>query len=946
MRISELSSPDVRQLYQDPISILLSQVESLTNEIERLSPESSVPEHISSDLRRCLSQLSQLSPFNNSVKLQIWKFSYRLWNACVDISNSITMKSSASGGRLGAVVQHAEIRQVAADLLSIVIDVSGVPSPALKAASFYCKTGSAWHELGKFDLASDCFEKATNLTSKIEIATISDREEQKLLFDLNIARSRTAWEALDRTLAITLLNRSKKFLFESAENYKALANQYLFFGKALLSKDDNIEKNMPLKLMNDALELSEKGLRVVKRSDESLSLKHLRDKTLRFIAAVHLQQEEFESVIKCVRVLRDNNGGSHSDPHPSLSVLAMKAWLGLGRHVEAEKELRGMVVNKGVPEGVWVSAIEAYFKTVGMAGGDTVKSVFMGLLGRCQVSPSAAIRVIYKVVGVCDSGGGDGTGGEVLQLRAKLAAELASDDRVVVLFSGDRAEKERTAIHAILWNCASSHFRLKDYRISAELYEKSLLYLPRGIEGRTLRAKGFRVLCLCHLGHGQLDQAYEYIDEAQKLEPNIACSFLKFKVYLQRKDHDGAITQMHALSSCADFTVDFLTLAVHEAVSSRALKVAVASLSSLLKFYSSGNSMPVTEIVVLRTLVTILLQDPGNEQEILEFMKKAEARAIELGPDNYFGKGEVGKRERNWIALNSWNLGTSAGTKKNYQLCAEFMRLAFEFYSLKIDEGVNENNVMVCNAIILTVSAMIAAEKQKNVPLQEAEVKQAIELLDRAGKILSSGNKLSDCQDHTIDPSLQFIYTLNSYELYGRLKDSASQHLIVKNFSTSKACNPTYLLHIGVTASQGPFSNPEVATFALSSCLPSLLASLEPDYQNVALAIRRLITVSGVYNGEKDDETIYGLYKQAYRIMVGLKESEFPVDEGKWLATTAWNRASCSMRLGHDKSAKKWMAIGLDLAMNVPGMDSYKASMEEFVSEFEKKSRVQETSPG
>lgn len=64
---------------------------------------------------------------------------------------------------------------------------------------------------------------------------------------------------------------------------------------------------------------------------------------------------------------------------------------------------------------------------------------------------------------------------------------------------------------------ASAHFQLKDYRISAELYEKSLLYLPRGIEDRTLRAKGFRVLCLCHLGLGQLDQAYEYIDEAEKV---------------------------------------------------------------------------------------------------------------------------------------------------------------------------------------------------------------------------------------------------------------------------------------------------------------------------------------------------------------------------------------------------------------------------------------------
>ena len=99
---------------------------------------------------------------------------------------------------------------------------------------------------------------------------------------------------------------------------------------------------------------------------------------------IHLQKEEFESVIKCVKVLRES--ADDGDEHPSLSVLAMKAWLGLGRHGEAEKELRGMVIDKGIPEGVWVSAVEAYFAAAGTAGVETVKGVFLGLLGRCHVS--------------------------------------------------------------------------------------------------------------------------------------------------------------------------------------------------------------------------------------------------------------------------------------------------------------------------------------------------------------------------------------------------------------------------------------------------------------------------------------------------------------------------------------------------------------------------------
>ncbi|KAK7281880.1 hypothetical protein RIF29_10228 [Crotalaria pallida] len=83
-----------------------------------------------------------------------------------------------------------------------------------------------------------------------------------------------------------------------------------------------------------------------------MELKGLRWKVLRFIAAIHLQREEFESVIKC----------------------------GKGRHGEAEKELRGMVIDEGIPESVWVSAVEAYFHAARTAGAETAKGVFLGLL--------------------------------------------------------------------------------------------------------------------------------------------------------------------------------------------------------------------------------------------------------------------------------------------------------------------------------------------------------------------------------------------------------------------------------------------------------------------------------------------------------------------------------------------------------------------------------------
>ncbi|XP_061368567.1 TPR repeat-containing protein ZIP4 [Gastrolobium bilobum] len=931
MRIAEISSPELRRINRDVEAPhrLLSQIEVTVKQLESHSADKPPPGTVAADLRQCLTQLGQLAPFSNSLKLQIWKLSYRLWNACVDISNTTSIRCSSV--TVAADENQAELRHITADLLSIAGEVAGVPSPAIKSLSFYYKTGLIWHNLQKFDLANKCFERATDLVSKLDIASISDAGERKLLLDLNLARSRTAWEARDQNLAVALLNRSKSLLFGSCEHYKELAKQFMAFGKSSLSKcseDSNRDLSEALKLMNEALENCEKGFGVARTREDKVEIRGLRWKVLRFIAAIHLQKEEFESVIKCVKVLRDSADGG--DDHPSLSVLAMKAWLGLGRHVEAERELRGMVIDRGIPEGVWVSAVEAYYAAAGTAGAETAKGVFLGLLGRCHISAGAAVRVAHRVIG----GGGEGA-----RVRAKVVAELVSDERVLALFAGKEAAKDKVAMHSVLWNCGADNFQSKDYETSAELFEKSMLYISYDTENRVLRAKGFRVLCLCHLGLLQLDRAQEYINEAEKLEPNIVCAFLKFKIYLQKNDHQGATSQIEAMTTCLDFQPDFLSLSAHEAVACHALPVAVASLSSMLNFYASGKSMSTAEVTVLRTLLTVLSQEQGNEQQVLKFLKHAHTRATELGPDYFFGKEEVGRRERNWFAVTSWNFGTKTGQDKNFELSVEFLRLASDFYAL-VEGSDNENNVMVCKSLTLSASSMIALEFQRKTALSETEVKQAVHLLDRAGQMLksiSAGNSVNDDQINTIEPDLFFIYTFCAYDIQGRLNDLGSQLLSVRSFASSKACKPQYLLQIGLSASQGPRSNHEVATFALNECLSSFLSSPVPDYQNVALVVRKLIAIASIHKGDKDDDFVYGMYKQAYGIMVGLKEDEYPIEEGKWLAMTAWNRAAVPVRLGQIEVGKKWMTIGLDIAKHVPGMEAYKACMEDLLNSLEKK---------
>ncbi|KAI4329920.1 hypothetical protein MLD38_028250 [Melastoma candidum] len=919
MRIAEISNAEEAQ----ESSPALARIESLIALLESNPGDSQLP-RLADDLRSSLSELARTPAFPlPPVSLHLWKLSFRLWNSCVDLSNGLSSSPSPSSNSLHLV----RVRHVAADMLLLAGSPPSVPSPLNKTAFFFFKTGSLYLSLQSLELASSCLDKSSEILSRIDPRKVADSAERKLFLDVNLARARVAWECKDVVLAVSLLSRSRALLFGSAEHHKALANQYLSFGKTLLgnSGEDAGRSGTlkeALKLMNGALELCEKGLGTSWTRTDTADLHDIKLRSLRFIAAVHLQMEEFEGAIKCVRVLKEEEEEKYH--HPSLPVLAMKAWLGLGKHSEAEKELRGMVANKGIPEGVWVSAVEEYFKVVGTAGAETAKGVFMGLLGRCHVSAGAAVRVVARVA----SGGCEGEAG---RLRAKVVAELVSEDRVTALFAGDKAAKERNTMHVVLWNCAAEHFRLKDYRSSAEMFEKSMLYVPSGVEDRVLLAKGYRVLCLCHLGLSQLDRAEEYINEAEKLEPNIASAFLKFKVYLLKNDHGGAIAQIQTFSSCLDFTPDILLLSTHEAVACHALPVAVASLSSILNLYALGKEVATSEVIVLRTLITVTSQIERNDQEILKALQRASARAEELGVETFFGKGEVGTREVKWLAITSWNFGTKAGRNKKYEECAQFLKMASYFYNLLGEE----NQTMLCRSLILTVCAMLASETQRNTPLLDSELKQAKETLDRAAEILealSTRMDVVDEDDASLEAEFRCLHAFISYDIHKRVGNSKSQLGLVKSFAVSKACNPRYLLQIALTAAHGPGSNLEVASFALHQCLADLLSSVSPSYENVALVIRKLIMATSTLKGDNNDQEVYDLYKKAYHIMVGLKEGEYPTDEGKWLVTTAWNRAAIPVRLGQIVVAKKWMDLARELAGLVPGTEVYRVCMDNSVA--------------
>ncbi|XP_037442185.1 TPR repeat-containing protein ZIP4-like [Triticum dicoccoides] len=881
------------------------------------APDPSPPEKLVADFRRVLTNLgSAASSLTDALpRLQLYNLGNRLWKAVDKRANSAALALGPS-----ARAAEAEVRQVAPELLLL----AGFP---VKAASFFLRAGQGWLDLGRVDLATACFDKATPLVS-----ALATEDERRILLGLNLARARAASDAGDQSLAVALLGRSKSLasLASAPRKYtRSLAEGYLYVGEATLFAKPSDPAVVASMLLTEALDLFQKLPRPPKKkklASPSPSSSEQKGRCLRYLALEHHKAKEHADVLFFIHASRDLIG--EADEHPSMGFMALHAWLGTGNLAEAERELERLMANANASESLCVGAAEVYLAS---AGPEAARKVLVALVARCCAGvAAAAVRVVTRVVDC-----GIGSPG-----RARAIGELVSDERVVALFDGPANTSHRGAMHTLLWNCGFEHFNAKNYDICADLFETSMLYLSREEGSRVRRAQCLRVLAVCYLALQRLDRAHEFVNEADKVEHNAHCAFMKIKIHLQKNDEDEAIKQIKTMMGCIDFNPVFLMLTTHEAIACKAVRVAVASLTFLLGLYSAGKPMPEREVTVLRTLIELLRREQGTEDEILKYSRRAKLRMSDLGVEGFFGNGPVGARELNWFAGNSWNMGRRVAKEQKYDLSAEFFELAAEFFGGASNDEGDGNHPTLCKALIMSVTSMLKAEELNNSPLLDSDVKKGVEMLSRAGKLLPSiwpsGSVASDQAEANI---FLFLHTFYSYQLLDRMDTSAhpQQLQLVKNFASSKACTPSHLLVLGKAASEGTPPNLLVAEFSLKASIKTALASHSPNYRVISAALRNLACLAGLQDlsGSKSD-AVYGVYRQAYQIVVGLREGEYPCEEGQWLAVSAWNKSYLARRLNQASVGIKWMKMGLDLSRHVESMKKYIADMEQCLEYFQK----------
>ncbi|KAH7300313.1 hypothetical protein KP509_24G056000 [Ceratopteris richardii] len=951
MRISEVSSEQsaASDLSNDPSNLSIRILENLVVELEQMAPM------ISSDIVQKLRNLIPTFPtrLSEDTKFRIWKHSYRIWNTCVEINNSLQ-----PGNEIDE--EHAKLRQVACDLLVVAGSIGVVHSSLSKTAIFYFKTGTIWHKLGNHAMAAACFEKATEFSNKAKdhhnqasFSPAEADEEDKFLFDLQVARARTAWELQQKALVRSLLGRARGMLkltsasVSSTKMYEELVEEFLHYGKFLLARQDKPSQAEAIQFLELAFEVCSDGISAVavanrdNKDDEDTRgkwgreispLNNTKFKILRFLAAGHLQNDNFESVLKCVDILKTG------PDHASTPFLAMKAYVGLKRFEEAEKEAYILVAQRSTPVDVCAAAIDVLVecsssplaqKTGSLQ--DAVKKVFSIAYARFPTSKELTIRVLEKLLTQpLDHNS---------KPRVETALAIALDEKVIqgtsensksrisataIVAELETEENFGTAqqcIHALLWNSGQEFFMAKDYQASIRLFEASLMYLSQHEANYTeRRAKNLRVLCICHLALNQYERASEYIIEANKLEASIAGIFLKFKVSLQMNDGEGAAKQIEEMFQAPDFEPDYLTLASHEAISCKAISLAIVALSGLLEHLrSSGKSSNVEnrEAVLIRNIIALSSQDSTQRSTTLKYFKLARSRLNELGPAVFFGSGNMEEKEAQWYAGSAWNQGLDTAKSQEWDISREFFLCAADFYEVLTDNA--QYMGMRRASMMLAVGATVAGNR-KNAE-SNAALKEALIYLDKCQKIHKAIKSKSE-SDETNDIT-EIHLNLLSFEAKRRMQDKKAQLEIICHCSTLPGFQPKLFYSMGI--SDGGNKDVEVSMAAFEACLNSTLASPKPDYALVAATIRKMITITDTF--QRDSSKAMNLYKQAHQILLGLDIGVYPKEEVQWLISTAWNRASLHVKFNRFTLAETWMNLALDMLKHAPTMDNFRTVM-------------------
>ncbi|KAL6078845.1 Testis-expressed protein 11 [Balamuthia mandrillaris] len=906
-------------------------------------------------LRTCVSNLVPPSSSSGAFMVGMKALAFRLWNVGVQMTQKKVVVEDL----------NPRIRHIACDLLSLATMGMSLDGELLNIAlEFFARTGKMWSEMGHFTMAQNCFRTALSFWEKAEheLTESECTSAKAMLCRLYIYWAEAEWEQKLFDEAFNMVTKAREYLQFAPEELHYLAMLCYNRGVHSHQQKDYSRSVSWLQTSYDILDTEQDP------SDGQSIAKQAR--TLRLLAHCFISLGQYDRAKQCAQI------ASELQENPSVLYLLAKLQL-LENHKEAaQNTLERLLKHKEA------NTLEMGLAACELAREHKKPEIAMScykLLAEMYRSNNAAfckIRCRQFELLICEDGLYD------MERATSFVEEITHEHN-----SGKHriSGPELKQFHQLMWNAGATFFQREEYEQSLKWFELSRRMLEPN--DTVNQANCLRIISRCHLLLKQYEMSLENANAALQIEANAFTYFLIFLIQVHMGHDTEAVSALRLLCQSDSFDARYLDVAAEKAWELKRQAVAVEALESIINTYNTrsneissdgGRRMSGVNThnsnkgylgKVLRNLIKLtafekkLSEDEDKSTSVLSsvsyYMKLGAEKIKEYGTDMFSCPDEL-----EWLIAVCWDFGKSAAKANEMEIGRKLFRFAYVFseqlemtaasletmktsllcsiscqlehcaVSLSTTEACLHaviEDVNTCYSLCMQQQRLLS---QQHVPLNRPKqhrffsVDKTKTSTDESS--VSSPSYSNRAMDVVVEGNVvtnnKVLPLLKLMELHARAL--LHQKNLVEVIKSAAALEGTtaelFEMMAEICLAKESKSVPG-AIESLKLCLNIILKQDPLDCAHCSKLYRKLIMLHS-----RDDSMTY--YAQALSLLSKVdatpsNDTIIPLEELRWLITTAWNNGAYKYKLLKFEEAERWMSMAFKFLRYFPQKQDFEEEM-------------------
>ncbi|XP_030904056.2 testis-expressed protein 11 [Melopsittacus undulatus] len=802
--------------------------------------------------------------------------------------------------------QRAKLRFVACRLVCLCEGSDPLETTVRRQILMSMKTGKAWIDIGKPDLADEFLEIAMSSIEKLHVKLLEGSngeadirvhktDVEKNIFKVLTYQAESGVVQGDFQKAVICVLRCKDMLMKLPEETRYLSILCHNFGVETYELKRYEQSSFWLRQSYD-----------IGKMDMKYSLgKEMQAKVLRLLATAYF---EWDCNLYLDEALKAVSLANQEDLHPAGLFLKIKILLKSGASdgdiSSAVAEILHHEMSLDLCLNTAKLLLEHRRESVGF---DFLKSVSE----RFESSPNHGRIALLHIE-------------FLLQSKRELLAKQKVEEIITGYYTGKQLLPEALdRLHIILWDVAAKHYEAKSYSEALHWYNYSASFYTPGQIDQNL-AKLQRNMASCYLHLKQVDKAKEAVKEAKRCDPNsIFTKFIVYKIAVMEKDANKAVEAVIEMGKLAEKSsqhedklrgeentgTKLLNLAVQIALENEQQVVAIKALEYLAEHLQDRQQLfTALKYLVRLTLSKLIAENEEKRDEdinsMLTYLTLAHKRLAEPFTDEKF-TGDMKVLEAHWFRKIAWNLAVQL------KGCPGKMR-DFSLLSFKLSKFCpSEKAVLVAQKTCLLVAAAADLE-MGNQPIPRSE---QVELLSQALQHLQACKEIWKILKLTGDfakDQTDTLLLLYEFEARSKLNDP-ELHNFMESVWKQPQIEVKTLEIIASLAIESPACYPELCKKALKSALNLHRKQTVIDVEKFSKCLHSLIALS-LPTGLTDLDACvlqeaWDYFEDGLSIISST--DAYPEMEILWLMTRAWNVGIFQYTVEKYREAEQWCGLAM-----------------------------------